>query len=611
MNFVAKPSNALRRNVRFLGRVFLFPAIIGIAAFATIAGYREIYRGRIFSGVSVRHISVAGLTESEARARLTETVNRAMADGVTFRIEGETFPLPNANKSIIYKTDQAVSDAMLIGRCGPMFVQWMETIGLRANKKNVPLPVAVDHGAIETFLHDYLSSRTVEPKDATISITIPTSKTKPLISITPERIGRAFDIPSAMATVRSSAAQLAFPTILIPETAQEPEILAGAAEESIADLPRWLSHLPLRLMAEGQTWTITSSTFVTWLTPIRDERGFSLSLSAPLVRETLLPLVEPLLKPSKNGSLTVKDGRAETFVAPVEGIALDTTGTVQHIVEGFAAGSTTIPLALVHEQPLIAGDAERMGIRESLGVGRSSFFGSPPNRRKNIALGAQKVNGSLIAPNEEFSLLQTLGKVNGANGWLPELVIKGNKTTPEFGGGLCQIGTTTFRMTLAGGMPITERRNHSYRVRYYEPAGTDATIYEPSPDFRFKNDTEHWLLITTEMRKDHLAFTLWGMQDGRKAVQVGPKIFNIVPPPKKKIIETLELEPGKTKCTEVAHAGADAQLDYRITYADGTLKKTTFSSHYRPWGAVCLLGVKELSPSSTSAVDESGTNNPN
>jgi vancomycin resistance protein YoaR len=105
-----------------------------------------------------------------------------------------------------------------------------------------------------------------------------------------------------------------------------------------------------------------------------------------------------------------------------------------------------------------------------------------------------------------------LGEIDGAHGWYQELVIKGNETVPEYGGGLCQVGSTSFRMALASGLEIVERRNHSYRVRYYEPAGTDATIYSPAPDFRFKNNTNHHILITSEIQGDMLAFYAWGTQ---------------------------------------------------------------------------------------------------
>jgi vancomycin resistance protein YoaR len=200
-----------------------------------------------------------------------------------------------------------------------------------------------------------------------------------------------------------------------------------------------------------------------------------------------------------------------------------------------------------------------------------------------------------------------LGPVDGEHGYLPELVIKGNKTTPEFGGGLCQIGTTVFRSALATGLPIVERTNHSYRVSYYEPAGTDATIYDPRPDFKFLNDTGHHILIQANLGKNDIAFEFWGTLDGRKVEQTKPVIYNIKPPPEAKLIETLDLPVGTKKCTEKAHAGADAAFTYTVTYSTGEVKTQNFVSHYRPWGEVCLIGVEKLSVPTGDEVTASST----
>ncbi|MCX6800168.1 MAG: VanW family protein, partial [Candidatus Falkowbacteria bacterium] len=133
--------------------------------------------------------------------------------------------------------------------------------------------------------------------------------------------------------------------------------------------------------------------------------------------------------------------------------------------------------------------------------------------------------------------------------------------------------------------------NHSYRVPYYEPAGTDATIYDPWPDFKFKNDTNKYLLIQTFMEGSSLRFELWGTKDGRVASSTYPVIYNIVQPEPKKIIETADLKPGEEKCTEKAHAGADAYFDYSVVYPNGESKERRFKSHYVPWQEVCLFGV--------------------
>ena len=80
--------------------------------------------------------------------------------------------------------------------------------------------------------------------------------------------------------------------------------------------------------------------------------------------------------------------------------------------------------------------------------------------------------------------------------------------------------------------------------------------------------------------------------------QSDTRVWDRVPPPPTKYIETLDLPVGKTKCTESPHAGMKAAFDYAVTYADGTVDETTFQSQYRPWQEVCLIGVETLSEES-------------
>jgi hypothetical protein len=51
------------------------------------------------------------------------------------------------------------------------------------------------------------------------------------------------------------------------------------------------------------------------------------------------------------------------------------------------------------------------------------------------------------------------------------------------------------------------------------------------------------------------------------------------------------LTPGERKCTESAHAGVTADFTYTVAFADGTIKEQPFHSVYKPWQAVCLVGV--------------------
>jgi vancomycin resistance protein YoaR len=186
--------------------------------------------------------------------------------------------------------------------------------------------------------------------------------------------------------------------------------------------------------------------------------------------------------------------------------------------------SITLPTE-ISTPKIVSADRERLGLRELIGEGKSNFKNSPKNRIFNINRALQQFENILIAPGEEFSFVDYLGEVDGEHGYLPELVIKYNKTEPEFGGGICQVSSTVFRAAIYSGLKITERRNHAYAVSYYKPIGMDATIYIPKPDLKFTNNTPGYILIQSVVEGSDLTFRFFGTKDGRKVTVDGPHVL--------------------------------------------------------------------------------------
>lgn len=220
----------------------------------------------------------------------------------------------------------------------------------------------------------------------------------------------------------------------------------------------------------------------------------------------------------KNGDTTVliEGGRKGTIVDGIK--------TSLSLRSALAGGKASVPVSMKAYRPSIfsASDFEKLKFPAQLAVGETNFAGSPRNRVHNIVVGTEKFNGIVIMPGEEFSFNAYLGEVDEANGYLPELVIKDNTTTPEFGGGICQVSTTAFRAAMQSGLEITYRRNHSYPVAYYGAPGYDATVYQPAPDFRFKNDMKTPVLLKTSIIGSRVRFEVWGTSDGRVVKINGP-----------------------------------------------------------------------------------------
>lgn len=593
--------------------------LCGSAVAAGAYAYRDAYAGRVFPGVVAFGRDLGGLTPTEAHAWITERVRGQTPSVFSFRLDGSSLSVPLRPGSVAYDTIETSEQAMRLGRTGSFVQNALVQMELRIRPRQLNASARVDETVMADALRTALAEKTGQAKDAAFEITWSKNdgqKPEPLIRIVPEQMGLSVDVDLAVRDAADRIRRLSFEAVPLSVTRLEPAIVSEDLEPLIPMYVERLRRAPFFLTAESGTWTVSRHMLADWTIPVRATDGkMSLEFDESRLAETVHGWLDDTVRSATTGTFRVSASgtRALEIILPKDGVYVDLAATKRRIETAWANGSSTIALALETSPGLFVGDdPEWLGVRQSIGSGRSNFAGSPVNRRKNITLGAEKLHGILIPPAETFSLLKALGEIDGEHGWLPELVIKGDKTTPEFGGGLCQVGTTIFRATMGAALPVVERRNHSYRVRYYEPAGTDATIYDPAPDYRFKNDTGKTLLLTTVVKKDQLVFTFWGTPDGRVAAQTTPRIFNIVPPPEKKIIETLDLPPGATKCTEVAHAGADATFDYLVTYPNGEQKKTTFNSHYRPWGAVCLLGVSRLSASSTTEIiDETGINNPN
>ena len=239
-----------------------------------------------------------------------------------------------------------------------------------------------------------------------------------------------------------------------------------------------------------------------------------------------------------------------------------------------------IDLPIIREEPQVVNLSEELkevGIKELVAAGETDFNGSPYNRIANIKLGLSRFNGHIIQPGEEFVFGEVLGPVNKQTGYLPELVIKKDRTVPEYGGGLCQVSTTAYRAILAGGLPVTERRNHSFAVHYYAPTGLDATVYPPTVNLKFVNDYPNHLLMQTFTIGNKAYFNIYGIKDARQVYMLGPYYYNHKAPPTAKIEYSEKLKPGEKLILGKAVWGVTSSWYRQVVY--NTKNKESLFEH--------------------------------
>ena len=204
-----------------------------------------------------------------------------------------------------------------------------------------------------------------------------------------------------------------------------------------------------------------------------------------------------------------RESKAFIVTDEVEGRRLDREGLRSALSLAVEAGE--YPIHLTGTLHVVAPQAtkEQLSGRNKLLSTFTTTAATDSKRNSNIRLACDSFNGSLVMPDEIFSLNEKTGLRSTAKGYQDAGAIKNGKLVPEPGGGVCQVSTTLFNAIVRSGVEIVERNNHSYPISYV-PRGMDAMINYPGQDFKFKNTTNSPMYILTSFVDQKLTIEVYG-----------------------------------------------------------------------------------------------------
>ncbi|MFA7287008.1 MAG: VanW family protein [Patescibacteria group bacterium] len=558
--------------------------------------------GRVQAQTSIGTVPVGRLSERVLKEKLTSRVEALNQEGFAVQIDGERYRLYPEQLGITFDTDSAVAKAWSLGRRGNVASRMSDWARPLFGETIVPFPISLDERVFALELDTFIVGKEEPGRDvrlafqgATVSVL---TDTKPGLVVPREALEKA---------LYRAAVTLSAEPISLARVATTPAVSVQNASDAKASAEQVVAK-PLVLRFEARVFTLTPERLAGFLESIVVDDRLEVSINERALSEYVTEVAAALNTAATNPELVVRDGKVISFTAPRPGRALEETNTITLVRDELLArrsgkvSTNEITLPVVVRDPGVHGSAAELGIAELIGRAGTTFAGSPKNRRENIKNGTRFLTGILIEPGQVFSTVGALGTIDNTTGYLPELVIKGNRTVPEFGGGLCQVSTTLFRAVLNAGLPVVARQNHSYRVSYYERdangvyigPGLDATIYQPNPDFKFMNDTGKNILISGYVDGDVLTFELYGTKDGRVAKVDGPRTLSTTPSGPPIYVETDKIPVGEKRRLETAHPGGSAVANYTVTYADGRIVTQEFKSYYRPWPERWLVGVASL-----------------
>ncbi|PIR41073.1 MAG: hypothetical protein COV31_02935 [Candidatus Yanofskybacteria bacterium CG10_big_fil_rev_8_21_14_0_10_46_23] len=320
-------------------------------------------------------------------------------------------------------------------------------------------------------------------------------------------------------------------------------------------------NLTLSVPETGASFTVPRDIFETWLETYT--RAYTRKKETRLIPQVVADYLDSIEfevnKAAVDARFKFSGGALQTASPAQKGYALNKDASLTAIHRQLAQGQALLNLVVNTVDPEITeNQINALGITALIGQGTSDFQGSSVARQHNVQTGAKRYNGTIVKPGEIFSFNDRLGRVDAASGYQYELVIKGEKLIPEYGGGICQVSTTVFRAAFYSGLPILERKAHSLPVRYYNPQGFDATIYPGVVDLRFRNNTPGHILIQTEIVDTRLTVSIFGTDDKRIITANAPEIY------------------------ETSEDGAlKAVIARQVVYANGEVENKSFYSNYK------------------------------
>lgn len=568
-----------------------FLALLVAAVFLYLF-YILYYHNLIYPGIKISGISVGGQSTIAAYQTISQNFQNRANQSLVFNYGNQEITFQSAEASPEVDLNPQITESYLYGRSGDYIKDLSHQAQALIYGLNLTPKVNFkNQEGFKAWVNKINKVIKKEPVDAQISL-------GDTATITPSKEGQELDEKAFLEQLKNYLNLTQEKFTYLPIKITQPQITTSDAQTYRQALENVKSS-PLKLTYEKQTFIVDEQTLF-YLLNFKVSSSFENSMIDKIkLGDYLKEISDKVNQPSQDARFTFDPTtkRVKEFQAAQLGKELDINQTATLLSQALTQNTSreiTLPVKIT--QPKITTESvNNFGIKQLLGEGISNFAGSIDNRIFNIYLASSRLNGALVGPGETFSFNQMVGDISSATGYKQAYVIKSGRTVLDDGGGVCQVSTTLFRAIINSGLPVIQRVAHAYRVGYYEqgfPPGLDATVFAPSVDLKFQNDTPAYILVQAYVSGVSLHVDLYGSDDGRVTTLTTPKILNQTPPLPELRQDDPTLPKGTVKQVDWPAWGANVKFDRTVTRNGETIISETWTSNYRPWQAIYLVGTK-------------------
>jgi vancomycin resistance protein YoaR len=576
----ARAPRSLARSPR-PASIALLALALTVATVAAIFSVRDrAYRGEALPGARVLDVDLGGRTRAETEQLVARAVESRLARPVTIATDGREVTIRLS--SVLRLDEEATTAAVLAAgrdstaaRARALLSPTPRTLRVEPVLRLRRIPAGVLVGELNR------AGSPAVPARIALRGTVPV--------VTPGRTGRRVHERALFDAFRHSVASGA--TRIDAGFRPAPPPIGDAAALEAATTARVVLSAPVELRFRGRSVGRIDPERLARLLRFQPTAGrYVVALADGPLARSVKPLLDPWRHRATNARFAI-DGATVRTLPSKPGYDLDPTAVAGAVTAAAYSSTSRVADLTLREVPadLTTREALALGIRSRLVSYTTDMGPSSWNRIHNVHLMADYIDGTIVRPGQIFSFNAVVGPRTPERGFVEGQMIVGSLLLPSIGGGVCQTATTLFNDAFEAGLPILERHNHSFYITHY-PMGRDATVSWGGPDFKFRNDLAHAILIKASYTDSTLTFAFYGTPEGRKVTSSTSPATNFREP-----TLTYALDPaapaGSMRVESGSHEqGFDVTVRRTVSGDGRVLRRDAFKSEYVAVGDTAVYG---------------------
>ncbi len=373
----------------------------------------------------------------------------------------------------------------------------------------------------------------------------------------------------------------------------EPTVGAAAVEAAMTEIARPLTSGPISIQAGSEMTQIPLADLLAVSSIQADGEVLVLRIDGEALRAKLFELSPEIGQEPKDATVEIQGGQP-VVVPAVSGVGIDPDALEEEAVAAaLSMTQRTATVEMVETTPEFTTEqAEALGIVEKVSE-FSTPLTSDRQRTQNLIVGTAAINGTIVLPGETFSIIEALGPVTPAQGYNSSPVVVDGFESHAVGGGLSQLATTTFNAAYFAGMDDIFHQPHSRWFDRY-PEGREATMFTPSLDMKWGNNTDHGVLVQAWVAGGRTWVALWSTKVWDVDSVTGPR-YNFTQP------TTVYNTSAGCVPESGGKNGFTVQVTRTRSKAGEVVDRHTYTTRYQPWNRVVCGPPPAADPSEPAA----------